>query len=216
MIGWLVVAGALVVGYLLGAIPTGLLIGKWFAGIDIREHGSKNIGFTNAMRVLGWRLGVPVLLIDVGKAVAAVLVLPMVARLVAGGAVPLEPLAVYVGAAVLLGNLVNVFLGGKGGKGVATALGVFLALAWLPTLVALGVFLVVLAATRYVSLGSILAAVVLPVGVLLTQGHHALFWMTLLISTAVIVKHRANIARLMAGTENKVGRRQAAPATDKP
>lgn len=210
MIGWLAVAGALVVGYLLGAIPTGLLIGKWFAGIDIREHGSKNIGFTNALRVLGWKLGVPVLVIDVGKAVAAVLLLPMLARLVAGGALPLEPLAVFVGAAVLLGNLVNVFLGGGGGKGVATALGVFLALAWLPTLVALGVFLVALAATRYVSLGSILAAVVLPVGVLLTQGHKALFWMTLAISIAVIVKHRANIARLMAGTENKVGRRKAA------
>lgn len=203
---WIAVVVALVVGYLIGAIPTGLLIGKRFAGIDIREHGSKNIGFTNALRVLGWKLGVPVLIIDVGKAVAAVLVLPWLATLV-GGATPLQPLAVYVGAAVLLGNLVNVFLGGAGGKGVATALGVFLALAWGPTLIALAVFGVTLAATRYVSLGSILAAVALPVGILLSTGHGALFVMTLLISAAVIVKHRANIQRLIAGTENKIGKR---------
>jgi glycerol-3-phosphate acyltransferase PlsY len=189
----------LLAAYLLGAIPTGLLIGKWFAGIDLREQGSKNIGFTNAVRVLGWKLGLPVLFIDVGKGYVAAGVLPLLAP--EGSAA----LPVLMGLACLVGNLFNVFMNFRGGKGVATAFGVFLALAPIPILIALGAFLAVLALLRYVSLGSIVAAVTLCVSTGLIQGVGGVFWFTLFAAFVVIVKHRANIRRLLDGTENRVG-----------
>jgi glycerol-3-phosphate acyltransferase PlsY len=115
--------------------------------------------------------------------------------------IPLE----LSGLAVLLGNFFNVFLGFKGGKGVATSLGVFLALAPAAVLVALGVFLASLAVSRYVSLSSILAAVAFPIMVLYTSGLSAMLLLAVVIATVVIVKHRANITRLMNGTENRIG-----------
>jgi glycerol-3-phosphate acyltransferase PlsY len=195
----------ILIGYFIGAIPTGLIAGRMTAGIDLREHGSRNIGFTNALRVLGWKVGVPVLLVDVGKAALAVLAIPAI---IPAAGLPVYP--VIVGIAVLAGNIFNVFLGFRGGKGVATALGVFLALAWLPTLVALAIFLTVLAATRYVSLGSICAALALPVGIAVQGGLGVLFWATALVAVLVIVRHRENIGRLLAGTERRIGQREAA------
>jgi glycerol-3-phosphate acyltransferase PlsY len=195
----------ILIGYFIGAIPTGLIAGRITAGIDLREHGSRNIGFTNALRVLGWKVGVPVLLVDVGKAALAVLAIPAI---IPAAGLPVYP--VIVGIAVLAGNIFNVFLGFRGGKGVATALGVFLALAWLPTLVALAIFLTVLAATRYVSLGSICAALALPVGIAVQGGLGVLFWATALVAVLVIVRHRENIGRLLAGTERRIGQREAA------
>ncbi len=195
----------ILIGYFIGAIPTGLIAGRITAGIDLREHGSRNIGFTNALRVLGWKVGVPVLLVDVGKAALAVLAIPAI---IPAAGLPAYP--VIVGIAVLAGNIFNVFLGFRGGKGVATALGVFLALAWLPTLVALAIFLTVLAATRYVSLGSICAALALPVGIAVQGGLGVLFWATALVAVLVIVRHRENIGRLLAGTERRIGQREAA------
>ncbi len=202
-------AGAGIVGaYLIGAIPSGLLIGKAFAGIDLREHGSNNIGFTNAMRVLGWKLGLPVLILDVGKALLTVLFLPGYLA-----PEPTEGLRVAIGVAVLVGNLINVFLGFKGGKGVATAAGVFLALSWPALLIALGVFLLTLAMTRYVSLGSIVASITLPTAVFFLIGLGPLFAFTALASAGIIFKHRTNIRRLLDGTEAKVSRKKASEAT---
>lgn len=195
--------GLVLVGaYLLGAFPTGLLVGKLARGIDLREHGSKNIGATNAWRVLGWKLGLTTFIIDVAKAYAAVAV---GAALIGAG---LPHAAIWCGVAALLGNFFNVFLGGKGGKGVATSLGVFLALTPVPILICLAVFGIILKVTGYVSLGSITAAVLLPILVAVFGGIGPLFWMILAISTLVIVKHRANIVRLMNGTENKMGKKK--------
>ncbi|MCC5875677.1 MAG: glycerol-3-phosphate 1-O-acyltransferase PlsY [Candidatus Sumerlaeia bacterium] len=190
----------LFLAYLLGAVPTGLVLGKAVKGIDVRKEGSGNIGTTNVWRVLGWKLGVTTLLLDVGKALVAVVIFPAIAM----GVLP--AFAVLVGAAVLLGNFFNIFLGGRGGKGAATSLGVFLGLAPVPMVITFAVFGVVIGTTRIVSLGSITGAVLLPILVALLHGVGALFVMTLIISTLVIVKHRANIKRLMAGTEPRFGK----------
>lgn len=184
--------------YIAGAIPSGLLIGRQ-AGMDIREHGSKNIGMTNVWRVLGWRYGLATLLADVGKAFAAVSAAPLIAPAV------LPAFAVLAGAAVLLGNFFNCFLKFKGGKGVAASLGVFLALAPVVVLIVLAVFTAIVGATRYISLGSICAAALLPILVYTFHGFGPLFVMVLGISVLVIVKHRANIGRLLSGTESKFG-----------
>ena len=117
---------------------------------------------------------------------------------------------VLAGVAVLFGNLFNVFLGGKGGKGVATSLGVFLVLAPWSVLIALVIFGVVLAATRYVSLGSLCAAVAMPILIYLFQGAGALLVMMIAVSLLVIYKHRTNISRLMQGTEGKIGKKKEA------
>jgi acyl phosphate:glycerol-3-phosphate acyltransferase len=196
--------GVLFLCYLMGAIPTGLLVARAAKGIDIRQHGSKNIGATNVWRVLGWKFGLTTFLIDVGKAFAAVL---FVAGLLGTEALPYLP--ILGGVAVLLGNFFNIFLGFKGGKGVAASLGVFLALAAIPVLLAFTLFLVVVAVTRYISLGSILAAIALPILVAVFQGIDPLFYMMLVICGLVIFKHRANIGRLVKGTENKMGRKKS-------
>lgn len=174
------------------------------AGIDLREHGSKNIGFTNAWRVVGPKLAIPVLVVDVGKAWLAVRFLPHLAES------PTVLYTVLVAGAVLLGNMLNVFIRGKGGKGVATGLGVFLALLPVPILIAFGVFLALAATTRYVSLGSISAAAALPVATLCLEGPGPLFALAVVAGAGVIFKHRANIRRLLDGTESKFGKRKAA------
>ncbi len=193
----LIDAAALVLAYVIGAIPTGLLVARQFARIDIREHGSKNIGATNVWRVLGWKLGLATFLLDVGKALVAVLAVP----LLAAGAIP--DLAVYTGLAVLLGNFFNVFLGGRGGKGVATSLGVFLGLAPLAVACALGLFVVLVWATRFISVGSIGAALALPFLAYGFGASTALMVMVVVVAALVVFKHRTNIRRLAAGTETR-------------
>lgn len=201
----------LVAAYFAGALPTGLLLGRWTAGVDLREHGSKNIGFTNAIRVLGWKRGWPVLPIDVGKAFVATTVLPLIP-----GEAPFPHFSIAVGIAVMTGNMVNVFLRFRGGKGVATGAGVFLALCPLPLLVALAGFGVVLGTTRYMSLASMTAVLLLAVAAFLQTGASAIFVVTALTAVTILVKHRANIGRLVSGTENKVGggKSGAAPAAN--
>jgi glycerol-3-phosphate acyltransferase PlsY len=194
----------LLASYLLGAIPTSYLVSRVLAGIDLREHGSGNLGATNLYRVLGWRYAVPVALFDIAKGAIPVLVFaPQVSDS--------ELFAVLCGVAAILGHVFSVFVRFKGGKGVATAAGVMLGLTPLALGVAAMVWGVVVLLTGYVSLGSIAAAAVLPFAVYLLENPRTpeLLWIDALVAVGVIVLHRRNIQRLLKGTENRFGRRAA-------
>lgn len=194
----------LLASYFLGAIPTSHLVSRTLAKIDLREHGSGNLGATNLYRVLGWKYAVPVALFDIAKGAIPVLVFaPPVSDS--------ELFALACGVAAILGHVFSVFVGFKGGKGVATAAGVMLALTPLALAVAATVWALVVLLTGYVSLGSIAAAAVLPVAVyvLETPRTPELLWIDTLVAAGVIVLHRRNIERLLKGTENRFGRRAA-------
>jgi glycerol-3-phosphate acyltransferase PlsY len=184
----------LVTAYLLGSVPTGLLLGKAY-GIDVRKEGSGNIGATNLYRTVGRRVGILTLIGDCLKGLIPVLVVNF-------SSMPSD-YAVWVGLAAFCGHVFSVFLRFRGGKGVATALGVFLALAPLAVGIALAVFVVLMLVWRYVSLGSIAAAATMPLVVMLSRGDTVLMSVTLIIALVVIAKHHENIRRLLAGTENR-------------
>jgi len=184
-----------VCAYLIGSIPTGLLLAKAFGGVDIRSAGSGNIGATNVYRTMGRKVGFLTLLGDCMKGV-----IPVVAAKSLG--LPVAWVAL-VGLSAFLGHVYTIFLGFKGGKGVATALGVFLAVSPWAVLTVLVIFSLVLYKWRYVSLASITAAALMPSLVALLYKQPALVGMTLVIAALVIFKHRENIQRLRAGTENK-------------
>jgi glycerol-3-phosphate acyltransferase PlsY len=192
--GQITLPALLVFAYLLGSIPTGLLLGKLY-GIDVRSEGSGNIGATNLYRTVGRKVGILTLLGDCLKGLIPVL-------LVKNSGLPPE-YAAWVGLAAFCGHVFSLFLAFKGGKGVATALGVFLALSPLAVLIALLLFGGLMAKWRYVSLGSISAAALMPLAVALLGGGRELILVSLVISAVVIVKHQANIRRLLAGTENR-------------
>ena len=205
----------LAVAYLLGSIPFGYLLVRIFRKEDIRASGSGNIGATNVVRSGAKGLGILTLLLDLLKAFAAV---KIAAHFAPGTPGFPSDLAVAAGIAAILGHVFPVWLGFKGGKGVASALGVFLALAPLAALSSLGVFVVVFAITRYVSLASILAAVMLPVFCLLWMPDRSPVFVggVIFIALLVIAKHHANIARLMNGTESRFGRKKpSAPESNK-
>jgi len=186
----LLLAGA----YLLGSIPTGLLLAK-AAGVDIRTTGSGNIGATNVYRTLGRSVGIATLVGDCLKGL-----LPVLAAKYLGMT---ELWVALAGLAAFLGHVYTVFLGFKGGKGVATALGVFLGISPLSVLVALGIFIACVATSRFISLGSIVAAAAMPPIVAILDGRPPFVVVTLVIAILVIWKHRENIQRLRAGTENR-------------
>jgi glycerol-3-phosphate acyltransferase PlsY len=195
----------LVASYLLGAIPTSYLAGRLFRGIDLREHGSRNLGATNLYRVLGWRYAVPVGLFDAAKGLVPVLVFaPRVSSS--------EVFALVCGLTAVLGHVFSVFVGFKGGKGVATAAGVMLGLAPVALGVAIAVWVALVFLTGYVSLGSIAAAAVFPIAVLLLEPpvQPVMLWLDVAVAAAIIWFHRGNIQRLLKGTENRFGRRAAA------
>lgn len=181
--------------YLLGSIPTGLLLAKAFGGVDIRATGSGNIGATNVYRTLGRKVGLMTLLGDCLKGL-----LPVLAVKFAGMG---DVWIAVAGTAAFLGHVYTIFLGFKGGKGVATALGVFLAAAPLSVLPTLLVFAFTLWKWRFVSLASIIAAAVIPLFVALNHGTPATIAMTAFIALMVIFKHRENISRLRSGSENR-------------
>jgi acyl phosphate:glycerol-3-phosphate acyltransferase len=199
MAGTTNVWGWIVLGYLLGAIPFGYLLVRATGGGDIRFKGSGNIGATNVARTSGWSVGIATLLLDAAKGFLAV----RLTEHFSGGNVRFM---MYAGLAAILGHVFPVWLRFEGGKGVATALGVFLAVCW-PALAAdVLLFLLVAVFWRYVSLASISAAAALPllVYVLYAPGHApptAISLSTLVAAVMVIVKHRDNIERLLAGTE---------------
>jgi acyl phosphate:glycerol-3-phosphate acyltransferase len=196
----------LLASYLLGAIPTSYLAARAFRGIDLREHGSRNLGATNLYRVLGWRFAVPVGLFDAAKGLIPVLVFaPRVSSS--------ELFALMCGLTAVVGHVFSVFVGFRGGKGVATAAGVMLGLTPAALGVALAVWIVVVYGTGYVSLGSIAGAAIFPVAVLLLDPPSAppVLWLDIAVAAAIIWLHRGNIKRLLNGTENRFGRR-ATPA----
>ena len=187
-------AGALLFGYLLGSIPFGLLITRAAGLGDVRKIGSGNIGATNVLRTGKKGLAALTLLLDALKGTAAVLI---------AWQFGLEA-ALAAGLGAFLGHLFPVWLRFKGGKGVATYLGVLVALAWQGALVFAAAWLIVAFATRYSSLAALVAAVAVPVA-LYFLGAPAVAGLFVLMSVIVFVKHRANIARLMAGTESRIG-----------
>src|SRR5215204_5416411 len=194
----------LALSYLVGAIPTSYLLSRFFAGIDLRQHGSGNLGATNLYRVLGWKYALPAAVIDIAKGLIPVVVFaPRVSDS--------ELFALACGVAAIVGHVFSVFVGFKGGKGVATAAGVMLGLAPLALAVSAAVWVLLVWLTGYVSLGSIVAAAILPLGVYALEDPStpAVLWIAAGIAAGVIVLHRRNIQRLLKGTENRFGRRAA-------
>ncbi|HEY8195503.1 MAG TPA: glycerol-3-phosphate 1-O-acyltransferase PlsY [Gemmatimonadales bacterium] len=194
----------LLASYFVGAIPTSYLLSRLFAGIDLRKHGSGNLGATNLYRVLGWKYAIPAAAVDIAKGAIPVLVFaPQVSDS--------QLLALGCGVAAILGHVFSVFVGFKGGKGVATAAGVMLGLAPLALTVGAVVWAVLVRVTGYVSVASIAAAAVLPVAVYLLEDSASptLFWIATAIAAGVILLHRRNIQRLLNGTENRFGRKAA-------
>lgn len=190
----------LLLAYVVGATPTALWVGRWIFGVDLRERGSGNLGATNTFRVLGWRAGIPVVTVDVLKGL-----IPVVGFPVAAG----NPDAVWTigfGAAAILGHVFPFWTRFRGGKGVATSTGVFLALAPWAVLVGLCVWLAAVGLTRYVSLGSVLGALVLPGAVLFTphQGGEVLIGFTVGLALFIVWSHRANLGRLARGEEQRL------------
>lgn len=201
-------AAALVLSYLAGSIPTSLAVGKLFFKTDIRNHGSGNAGATNVFRVFGWKAGVAVVVVDIGKGVVAVL-------LIADLAVPaLTPFAAEIaaGVAAVVGHIWTVFAGFRGGKGVGTAAGVLAALHPLALAGAVVAFAVVLVLTGYVSLGSLTGAVVFPLLVWffalldIVPTPSAFLYVSIAVALVVFFTHRTNIKRLIEGTENRFDR----------
>jgi glycerol-3-phosphate acyltransferase PlsY len=199
---------ALVGGFLCGSIPFGYWAGK-IKGIDIRQHGSGNIGATNVIRVCGKGIGIPVFILDLLKGW-----LPTwyAGSHLATGSSSVTTLSVLAGFAAILGHTYTPWLGFKGGKGVATATGVLLGIAPIAMLAGLLVWLIVFFTTHYVSLASMLAAVAVPVtmAVIMSRAGRwdtVLLGFGLLVAALVVLRHRANIGRLLAGTESKMGRK---------
>lgn len=201
-------AGAIIVSYLLGSIPAAHIAGL-SKGIDLRKHGSGNLGATNVIRVLGTKIGLLVFAFDMAKGAVPVAIfsrwLPPGAMLLGDPTIT----GIACGVAAIVGHVRPIYLKfGKGGKGVATAAGVYLALAPIQTLLTLIIFAVVLLSSGYVSLGSLTGAVMLPVLLAITVGVRSpLFTISLLVAAFVFWTHRANIARLRRGEEHRFGKR---------
>ncbi len=210
-------ATIIVLSYLIGSIPTSIIISKAAKGIDIREHGSGNAGGTNVMRVLGWKHGILVILLDALKGVLAVVV---VARL-HYGSMPFQNLTpfddftlvqIIAGISAVIGHIWTVFAGFKGGKGIATALGMLLMIVTIDMLIALGVFILVVTLSRYVSLGSLAGAVSVPLALIVRENvfhvnipnYHTLLPFLIFLAVLVIFTHRKNVIRLLNGSENKI------------
>jgi acyl phosphate:glycerol-3-phosphate acyltransferase len=200
-----------VLAYLWGAIPASYLAGRWTRGIDLREHGSGNLGATNTLRVLGPRIAAPVMAFDILKGL-----LPVVLFTQWDDSHRWQWELAY-GMAAILGHIFSLYMGFRGGKGVATAAGVFLGLAQLPLAAGFVVWLLVLQATRMVSAASISAALVVGTVLLLVpgdilllpQGRTAVRALGCVVAVLIVLKHRSNIGRILSGTEPRFGRKRA-------
>jgi len=207
----------IILSYLIGSIPTSIIISKAVRGIDIRQHGSGNAGGTNVMRVLGWSHGLLVILLDALKGVLAVVV---IARL-HYGAIPFENatpfddftlVQIIAGISAVIGHIWTVFAGFKGGKGIATALGMLLMIITVDMLVAVGVFILVVTISKYVSLASIIGAIAVPLTLFVRENifhvdihsYNTLLPFVIAVSLLVIFTHRKNVVRLINGNEHKL------------
>jgi glycerol-3-phosphate acyltransferase PlsY len=202
---WTYALVAAVVAYLCGSIPTSVWWGRTFFGIDVREHGSRNAGATNTFRVLGWRAGIPVLLIDILKGFLPVRLLPNLTDLEPDTA-PWMWFRVVLVLAAVIGHLYPVFARFKGGKGVATSLGGVLAVHPGAAAICVGVFAVVFGLSRYVSLGSLCAALAFPLAVALVYNEDSpvKVGFAIVLCLMVFYTHRENIGRLLRGEENRM------------
>lgn len=210
-------ATIIILSYLVGSIPTSIIISKAVKGIDIRNYGSGNAGGTNVMRVLGWKHGILVIFLDALKGAIAVV---LVARL-HYGVLPFQNVSpfddftlvqIIAGISAVIGHIWTVFAGFRGGKGIATALGMLLMIITIDMLIAVGIFLIVVSVSRYVSLGSIVSAMAVPLSMIFREnvlhthieGYNTLLPFVVGVSLLVIFTHRKNLVRLVNGTENKL------------
>jgi glycerol-3-phosphate acyltransferase PlsY len=197
----------IILSYLIGSIPTSIIVGKITHGIDIRDHGSRNAGGTNAFRVLGWKAGLFVSLVDVGKGLFATVIIASLA--INSTSIEYTLVQILAGLFAVFGHTWTVFAGFKGGKGVGTAAGMLIGLFPVAFFLCLIVFALVLFSTGYVSLSSITAAISLPVILIvlnITLNLYvplSLMIFSILIPFFIIYTHRSNIQRLFAGTENR-------------
>jgi glycerol-3-phosphate acyltransferase PlsY len=210
----MIIIGALLLAYLLGSVPFSYIAGRRLRDIDLREHGSGNLGATNVYRTLGPGWGIAVLVLDMAKGAVAVLLMSVVVdhflageRLLLG--IPADLWRITAGITASVGHTASPFVGFKGGKGVATTAGAYFVLAPYPILFALVMFGAIMGVTKIVSLASIAAAVVLPFAVLFFEIQSDTFSksitiVTFVISAWVVVKHRDNIKRLQEGTEKRL------------
>ena len=199
-------ATMLVLAYLLGATPTSYVAGKLGRGIDLRQHGSQNLGATNVYRVLGWRYAIPVGLVDVAKGVVPVAILGPWSNGPAW-------FTVALGIVAVLGHMFSPYVRFRGGKGVATAAGVFLALAPLAVLISLVIWGATLWLSGYVSVASLTVALLFPLWVwVTTRGEPYTFWAAIVLALLLVYTHRRNIQRLKDGTENRFRTRKGMPA----
>jgi acyl phosphate:glycerol-3-phosphate acyltransferase len=192
----------LIASYLLGSIPSSYLAGKWTRGIDLREHGSGNLGATNTFRVLGPRIAAPVMIFDLIKGFIPAAIFAQ------WDGSDAWAWALAYGAAAILGHVFSLYMRFRGGKGVATAAGVFLALSPVAVGVALAAWLIVLRVGRMVSLASIAAAVILVVTLILTEDRTEVLVLGIAVATFVVYAHRSNVRRILKGEEYRFGQRK--------
>lgn len=208
----------LLISYLIGSIPSSLWVGKVARGVDIRNYGSGNAGATNTFRILGWKAGASVLLIDVLKGFVCSFWISQLAYLIGSGPIAIIPhweidpfLRITCGVIAVVGHMFPVLAGFDGGKGMATATGMLVAIEPISLSLTAGVFLIVMFTSRYVSLASLVAAFIYPLILLLLRygfdlaidGSVLIFGA--IVGIGIIIKHRGNIRRLLDGTENQVG-----------
>jgi glycerol-3-phosphate acyltransferase PlsY len=207
----------IILSYLVGSIPTSIILSKLVKGIDIRNYGSGNAGGTNVFRVMGWKYGMLTIIFDAFKGAIAVI---FVARLHYGNmpfqnATPFDDFTlvqIIAGLSAVFGHIWTIFAGFRGGKGIATALGFLLTLITIDMLLALAIFLVVVIITKYISLGSILASVSVPLILIIRenifgvniQGYNIILPFTILLVCLILYTHRKNVKRIFAGTESQV------------
>lgn len=198
------IVSLIIAAYLIGSIPTAVWWGKRYYGIDVREFGSGNAGATNTFRVLGKKAGIPVLGIDILKGTIAVLLVHLSSYVYDSN--EYVTLELGLGIAALVGHVFPIFAGFRGGKGVATILGIVICITPLTSLMVLGVFLIVLLATRYVSLSSMTAGLSFPffLNIVLKNQNQTLLIFSLFVAALLLVTHKKNISRLLKRQESKV------------
>ena len=191
--------------YLLGSVPTAVWVGRAWCGLDVREHGSKNAGATNTFRVLGKKPGIIVLTVDILKGVLAVSIPLIMVNLYTDETLNFDRIQITAAVFAVLGHIFPVFAGFRGGKGVATSLGIIIGIQPISALICLCIFLIVFVISKYVSLGAITASLVFPFTIFIRQPDAIEMQIfSVVLGLAVIFAHKKNIGRLLKGEENKM------------